>query len=314
MLMNHNDFWADPCCGFADPLQEKLDRRLRVQLRGAHICYGGKGGGDAPSPDPQIGKAALMQAKTGEQWLDFAREQFTVGNARQEKVDALNNQVTAAQLQSMKDSNQRAGEQWDRYNTVFKPVEDRVVADAMSWDSPERQAQMAAEAKGDVMSAASAGRQQSQRQMASMGVDPRSGRFAAMDRGSNLSTALASAGAQNNARSQTRLQGAAMREGVSNMGRGATSTAAQQLGLGLQSGNSAMGNQLGAEGNFRANGQVMGQGFQGAMQGYQGQANTLSNLYGQQMQGWQTQQQQAGANAAGLMSGIGTAAGLAMVM
>lgn len=311
--MNDFDFWSEDAGLCGDPLHAKHARRMRVQLAGVNVCYGGKGGGGAPDADPNIGKAALKQAETGAEWLNFAKEQFAVGNVRQEKVDSLNNQVTAAQLESMKDSNARSTEQWDRYNEVYKPVEDRVVKDAMNWDSPERQAQMAAEAKGDIMSSAAAAQQQNQRQMASMGIDPRSGRYAGVDRGTSLNTALASAGAQNNARSQARLQGSAMREGVANMGRGATSTAAQQLGLGLQAGNSAMGNQLGAEGNFRANGQIMGQGFQGQMQGYAGQANTLGNLYGQQLQGWQAQQQQSGANAAGLMSGIGTAAGLAMV-
>lgn len=112
--------------------------------------------------------------------------------------------------------------------------------------------------------------------MASMGIDPRSGRFAGVDRGADLSTALAAAGAQNGAREQVKATGMALREGVANFGKGATSTAAQQVGLGLQAGNSASGNQLGAENNFRANGQIMAQGFQGAMSGYAGQASALN--------------------------------------
>lgn len=270
------------------------------------------GGGSAPAPDPNIGIAARMQAETGNEWLKFAKEQFAVGNERQKVVDALTDQVTKTQLEGMKDSNANSKEQWNRYKTVFQPVEDRVIEDAKNWDSEDRQTQMAGEAKADVMSSAAQAEQQNQRQMASMGIDPRSGRRAGIDRSADLSTALASAGAQNNARNQVRTQGAAMREGVANMGRGATSTAAQQLGLGLQAGNSASGVQLGAEGNWRANQQGMNQGFAGQQHGYAGQANTLNASYSNQLNGWQAQQAQEGANAAGLMSGLGTAAGLAM--
>lgn len=269
-----------------------------------------KDGGDAPAPDPNIGKAALMQAKTGEQWLAFAKEQFAVGNKRQEEIDRLTNEVTGAQLESMRDSNLRADEMWERYQTVFRPEQDRYIQEARDWDSAERQAEVAAEAKADVLNNAASAKQQQQRQMASMGVSPTSGRFAGIDRATGTSTALAAAGAQNQARNQVRAQGLALQEGIANMGQGATSTSAQQVGLGLNSGNSATGNALGAEGNWRANGQIMGQGFQGAMQGYAGQANTLNSLYGNQLQGWQAQQQASSANAAGLMSGIGTMAGL----
>ena len=46
--------------------------------------------------DPMVGFAGIMQAQAaqaqvqlGQNWLDFAEEQFAVGNKRQEKIDAL---------------------------------------------------------------------------------------------------------------------------------------------------------------------------------------------------------------------------------
>ena len=62
-----------------------------------------KGGGGAPSPDPQIGAAALKQAQTGEQWLQYATDQAAIANKRQAGVDKLANQVTTTQLGLMKD-------------------------------------------------------------------------------------------------------------------------------------------------------------------------------------------------------------------
>lgn len=305
--MSDHEFWSLPGDDLlGDPMDLKLNRKLRRQLLGSHICFGSsKGGGSAPSPDPQIGRAALKQAETGQQWLEFAREQFGEANKRQEGIDALTRQVTEAQLDSMTSSNQRADEMWKRYQEVFKPAQDEFIAEASNWASPERQAEVAAEAKADVMANAAAAQGQNQRAMASMGVSPTSGRYAGIDRANATNTALAAAGAQNQARNQVRTQGLALKEGIANMGQGATSTSAQQVGLGLNSGNSAVGNIGAANSQFLQGTNIMGQGFQGAMQGYAGQAGTLNQQYQNQLAGYQVDQQ---ANA-GMWQGIGSLVG-----
>ena len=269
----------------------------------------GGGGSSAPAPDPQIGQAAVMQAQTGQDWLNFAKEQFAVGNERQAVIDELTGKVTEAQLKGMNDANDRADQQWKRYQEVFLPAQDKYIEEAMNWDSKERQDNLAAEAKADVLSNAAAAKQSNARNMASMGVSPTSGRYAGVDRATDLGTALAAAGAQNTARNQVRTQGLALKEGVANMAQGATSTSAQQSSLGLNSGNSATGNINAANGQWQANNQIMGQGFQGAMAGYAGQANTLNNLYGNQLNAWSADQQAKSASSAGLMSGIGSLVG-----
>ncbi len=315
-MMREHDFWhqSDPEGGdlFVSHGSMKFDTRLRVVEMGRSLCFGGKGGGGAPDADPQVGKAALMQAKTGEDWLSFARDQFADSTVRQDRVDALTNEITDLQLGDMRKASARSDDQWDRYNTLFKPIEDRMVSDAANYDTPEAQAKAAAEAKADVMSNASQAQQQNQRQMASMGIDPRSGRFAGVDRGSDLSTALASAGAQNGAREQVKATGMALREGVANFGRGATSTAAQQVGIGITAGNSASGNQLGAENNWRANGQIMSQGFQGAMSGYAGQASALNQQQSTANQAQSIDNQAAQAKGQQNMAIVGTIGTIAL--
>lgn len=419
--MSDYEFWGLPGEDlFSNPFDSRLDRKLRRQMLGAHICFGGgKGGGSsAPAPDKNIGKAALQQAETGQQWLEFAKEQFAAGNIRQEGIDALSKKVTESQLAAQEQANKWAAEdreisqkwgaenrdraediygdsregaadalktaqeyrqrfddqassqlefakeQQDRYKETFRPVEDRIAQDAMSWDSDERQAEMAAQARADVMGNAAAAQQQQNRQMAAMGVDPRSGRFQGANRASTLQTALASAGAQNAARDNVRQQAQSLRQGAAALGQqvnqtgqqanqlGMQATSAghqatlsgdssamqwnnlgmaargignssanlsstgmgyQGLGLGLNAGSSAMGTTLGANNAFQQNNAIMGQGFQGAMQGYAGQANTLNNLYNSQLQGWSAQQQAEGASAAGMWSGIGTLAGAGMI-
>lgn len=314
-MMRDRSFWSqlelEESGLFAGRGSLKFDAHLRVTEIGRNICFG-KGGGSAPDADPQIGQAALMNAKTGEDWLSFAKDQFAESTKRQDNVDALTKEVTTQQLDDMRKASSRSDTEWERYNTLFKPIEDRMVSDAQNYDTPEAQAKAAAEAKADVMSNASQAQQQNQRQMASMGIDPRSGRFAGVDRGNDLSTALAAAGAQNGAREAVKATGMALREGVANFGKGATSTAAQQVGLGLQAGNSASGNQLGAENNFRANGQIMAQGFQGAQQGYSNQASALNQQYSNQISAQGVSNQAAQAQGSQNMAIVGTVGTIAL--
>lgn len=314
-MMREQDFWIGQGSEggelFVGRGSRKFDTCLAVVVVGRNICYG-KGGSSAPDADPQVGQAAMMQAKTGADWLDFAKQQFAESTVRQDKVDKLTSDVTTQQLDDMRKASARSDDQWDRYNNLFKPIEDRMVSDAANYDTPEAQAKAAAEAKADVMSNAGQAQQQNQRQMASMGIDPRSGRYSGIDRSTDLSTALAAAGAQNSAREGVKATGMALREGVANFGRGSTSTAAQQVGLGLQAGNSASGNQLGAENNWRANGQIMSQGFQGAQQGYAGQANTLNTQQGQAIQAQGVSNQAAQAQGSQNMAIVGTVGTIAL--
>ena len=274
---------------------------------------GGKGKSKAPAPDPAIGQAAMMQAQVAGDWLDFSKEQFGVSNERQKDIDALTKRVTEQQLATQDQANAWAKEDRDRYTSVFRPVEDQYIKDATNWDSPERQAQMAAEARADVMSSADTQRQISNRQMSAMGVNPNSGRFAGTTRANDATTALNAAGAQNQARNTVRQQGMAMRADVVNMGKGLPSQAASSSGLGLTAGNSALGNNLSANSSYQNSLGIMNSGYGGAMQGYNNQASILNQQYGNQLNAWNAQQQSSANNSAGLWSGLGTAAGLGMM-
>lgn len=315
-----HEFYGDLDCSHREA---RSALRLKVLEVGRNVCFGGGkgGGGSAPSPDPKIGEAALKQAETGQDWLNFARDQFNVGNERQSGIDSLGNRLTEKQIETIERSNawaqedrniqadyrakydqwadedratgqqyrkdfagigkdalakgsqyqdqflksgadalaqgqkyqgifdqqaQRqydfADEQTNRYRNTYVPMEERFARDAQNWDSADRQSKMAAEARADVLSSAAGAQQQQQRQMASMGIDPRSGRYAAANSELGLQTALSAAGAQNMARDNVRTQGMALRGTAIDMGRGvqAMGQQASQLGMAAtQSGNNA---------------------------------------------------------------------------
>lgn len=267
----------------------------------------------APAADPQIGEAAKMQAQIAGDWLDFSREQFAISNQRQEGIDALTKQVTESQLAAQDQASGWAAEDRARYKSTYQPLEDDYINKAKNWDSAERQDSMAGEARADVQKAADLQRQSSNRQMAAMGVNPNSGRFAGAQRSGETATALASAGAANQARNTVRQQALGMQADAINMGKGLPSQAASSAGLGLTAGNSAVGNTLSGNAAFNNSLGIMNSGFGGASSAYGQSANTLTNQYNSQLSAWNAQQQSSASSSAGLWSGIGSAAGMGLM-
>lgn len=271
--------------------------------------YGGKGGGSAPAPDPAIGEAAKDNVELGKNWLSFAREQFAEGNKRQAETDALNTKVINQQLQSQDEANTWGREDRARTKQVFQPVEDAFIKTATEYDTPAKQAEAAAQAKADVVANAAVQDQSNARQMAAMGVNPESGRFAGIKRATDMNTALAAAGAQNNARQIVRDKGLALKADAINMGKGLASSTAAAYGIGTNSGNSAVANRASGNQNFYQNQGVMTSGFNGAVGANNSAGSMLNNLYGSQLQGWAAGKQAEATSAAGVGSMFGTAVG-----
>jgi hypothetical protein len=209
----------------------------------------------APSADPRIGDAAMKSAELGEQYLKFMREQ----------ADKANNW---------------ADEDRARYKSVYQPVEDKYIADAANYASPERKAAMAAEAVADVRQNSALARGQGERRLAAVGVNPASGRAVETVRRDDASEALAAAGAENLARRQVEATADGMTANVINMGKGMAVNPATSLGL--------------------AN-QAAASGTSGAMGGYGQQGDLLNAQWKQRMTGWEAKQ--------GVMGEIGGALG-----
>lgn len=305
-LAGRSDWLAHALACVNEPPQEK---KVDEPPAWASLLMFKKGGGSAPSPDPAIGQAALKEAELGNAWLEFSKEQFGVANDRQKEQDKLANQVTQNQLDAAKQAQQWATEDRDRYQNTYVPMENEFIDQAKNWDSAERQDKLASEAKADVLTNASQQRGATQRQMAGMGVSPTSGRYAGVDRAQESATALAAAGAENTARNTVRNQAVDMKANAINMGKGMAVNPATSLGLGVNSGSAAYGTTASNNQQAAGNAGIMGQGYQGAMNGYNSQAGILNQQYQGQLSAWQSNQQAAG----GLMSGIGSLAGMGMV-
>lgn len=258
-----------------------------------------------PRPDPAIGQAALANSDIAKQQLEVAKQQLAWEKDRAAVQDPLVEKIVNQQIASGDQNAQRATEQWNLYKSLYQPVEAKNVQDAMNFDSPERQARMAAEAGADVTRSYGAAADQNTRALAAMGVNPNSGRFAGLANENAIAQARDTAGAMNKARRDTELQGIALRTGVAQLGRNLPSTGIAADSTALNAGNSAVGN-LAANSQIRnANMAAAGQWFGGATNANNSAGSLLNNLYNSQIGAYQAQQ----SSLSGLMQGIGTLGG-----
>jgi hypothetical protein len=222
----------------------------------------GGSSGSAPTQDPAIGRAALLSGRTGRRALDFAMDQAAI-------------------------SNQWARQDRNRYNNVFRPVENKFVRESANYDTKARRRGAMDRAGAEAQRGLAASRGTMRRDMAAMGVNPNSGRAAGTENNMALQSGLATVGARNAAREGVIAEGRNRMAQAVNLGKGFQVNPATSLGMGTAAG--------------------MG-GFSAAMQGTGQQANILNQQYGNQMQAYAANQE----NQSGLMGGLGSLAGFAL--
>lgn len=232
----------------------------------------------AAAPDPRIGEAAMEQARLGKEYLAFEKDRYAASEERQDKYDAVAEEVTRADLASRSKNDQRAGEQWERYRSIFAPVEDAYAAEAADMGSAADQARAAGAAAGDVQAAGDLAIAANNRNMASLGVDPNSGKFQSGNRTAALTVAANKAGATTSARTSAVDRGMAYKASVSNMGRNMSADTNAGYGLGLQAGSAALQAGAAGQGLEAARASGISGGYSAAMQGQ----GALANTYGQQ--------------------------------
>lgn len=114
-------------------------------------------------------------------------------------------------LDSSRVSRDLAGNQLDRYQNVFQPQEDALVRDANTYSSDARIRQDMGAAEAEAAQGADAGRQNAIRALQSYGVDPSSGRYAALEQATNAADVASRVGAGQRARMNTENVGRQLR-------------------------------------------------------------------------------------------------------
>jgi hypothetical protein len=246
---------------------------------------------------------ARVQQETAREQLAWAREQDTMNRG-------LLNEVLEVQMPAMREQFAQAQSDRERYETIFRPMEDSFAQEAQEYDTPERRMRERAGAIGDVNQQFDAQRRNALQRLESYGADPSVTRNAALDIG--VRTAQAAASAQAATQSDRRVEdtGRALQSDVINMGRGALSNAAGFYGASVGAGSAA---QTGALNTTQSGaGAVQSSlGFSGqALSGYGQGANILTQGYQNELGAYNAEQ----AAKAGMMQGVGSLAGMGLGM
>lgn len=224
-------------------------------------------------------EAARIQQEISMEQLDWAREMFY------ENQDLLD-LVLEQQLPAMEEQIANARQDRDYYQSVFRPLEVDLAAEAEEYASPEKIELDAARASAGVAQAYDQQRQQALRQLEGYGIDPGQTRFNALDRNLRGQQAAAQAGAANKQREATENIGRALRGEAINMGRGLPTDISRAYGQGVAAGQTGV---QGALNTTMSGAQTMGTGMDwaGMSNASRGmQINALNTGYQNQLAGF----------------------------
>lgn len=236
-----------------------------------------KKGSDAPDYTPLAEaskEAATIMAGLGEKQLAFSEKMY---NENSPLLRDIANKQSAMMDQQM----EQGKDYYDYLANTYRPLEKQIVADAQNFNTDAMRNQLATKAAADAGLAFNQTRQANERAMASMGVNPNSGRFAGLQGQSALQQAAVRAGAMTGARERAQQLGYARQLEAAGLGRNLSNAAATAYGGANAAGNSAGANYQSAGINYM-NGMNMGANTIG--QGQQMQLQGLSNVLNNQTQ------------------------------
>lgn len=173
--------------------------------------------------------AANQQYALGQQQLQWAQQQFNMTWPYAQQY--LQSQTAATTANQNEAQAQQA-----YYNKTYQPIETQFAQTAQNYNSPTRAAANAGGAMADVSSAFDANRAASQSSLESYGIDPSQTRYAALDLGTRISQAAATAAAGTQSNLNTQATGLALQGEAINVGRGYANSVAQSYNTATNAG------------------------------------------------------------------------------
>lgn len=258
-----------------------------------------------PGADPNVGAAAQANAAVSKDALDFNKQVYEENKPRQAMIDEYGKKVADASLASMDSSTALAKDYADYMKGTFRPVEGAIVDEAMK-DTTGEQEQAATDAGAGVDTQFDAQRANTARGMASLGINPNSGKWATVNQQSGDMQAAAKADAMNKARLATKQISWAKKMDAAGLGRNLPSSQATSAGLALTAGNSATNNVGAGSAAANASAGVMNQGFGTAVNANNSAGNMYLGQYDAQLRGYQAQLQSSATTSAGMGQAAGT--------
>lgn len=169
----------------------------------------------------------------GQQQLQWGKDQFNT-------VWPYAQQYLTQQVNSSAANTASAQAQQQYYDKTYQPIETSFANTANNYNSPTQANQMAGQAEADVANNFDAQRASSLQSLESYGIDPSQTRYGALDLGTRISQAAATAAAGTQSRLNTQATGLALQGEAINIGRGYPSSIAQSYDTATNAGNSGM--------------------------------------------------------------------------
>lgn len=261
-----------------------------------------------PAPDPRLYDALDKQNRQGDDMLAFVKQSYGDNQARLATQDKLNANVVNQQERLADNAESRSNDAYQFYQSAGKPLINQAIGDATGYDSDANRADARGRAGAAAQQGFDAAEGQQARQLASMGVNPNSGKFMALNNQLLAQKALGTAGASNSADEARRAQGVQMRLQAGNLASGMPAQAMGFAGQAGTMGSSASGigqtnlsNAAGVQG-------MMTNGYSGAANIFGSGASGYNNAYNSELKGADMKSQEKGA----MMGGLGQLGGTAM--
>ena len=260
-------------------------------------------GSKAPSPPDYtpIAMASMQNSMQGQQFsadqLAWAKQQFYENKATTDKIVNMSMDNAATQQAEAKTA-------YDRYQTAYQPIEDKLLGQVQDWASPTRIAAQEGSAEATAQQQGAQARTASQQQLESFGINPSSTRYAAMDVGNRTATGASAAAAGTNAANLAQQQQLGLEGQAINIGRGYPGQVSTEFGGSTSAGASANNAQ---NATFAAGSTAMNTGFGTGM----GVSNNALSTWGNTLNMGYQNQLSASQQSSGIGGLLGSAAGIA---
>jgi hypothetical protein len=273
---------------------------------------GGSKGGSSDSSGMMEAMASAQAAQQayalGEQQLQWTQQ---VWNQEQPLMDASEQQqmaLSAEEQASLQQSDAESAQQYQQYETTYAPLEASYVNQAENWASPQATAEARGQAMSDVAEQGQAGLNTAAETLRSYGINPGSGRYAALYTGAQPMLGAAEAAAGTTTAQNLRLQQMGLESGAINTGRGLVNASEGLTNAGTGAGSAASGSASGAANTANTNLSTGSTAMTNPAQWFNAGANNM-NSYVNAVNGYNNSQAAFNEAGASEMGGFGSAAG-----
>lgn len=271
--------------------------------------------GKASAPAaPDYTPIANADEATAQAQMQLGQEELTQSQANFNQTWPYAQQYLQQQTASSAAETASAQQEQQFYNTTYQPIESQFAQQAQNYNSPTQASQNAGEAMGDVASTFDQGRTAALSNLESYGIDPSQTRYSALDLGTRISQAAATAGADTQSRLNTQATGLGLEGEAINIGRGYPSAVAQSYNTATNSGSSGINtaNQTNSTGSA---GLATGSGIMGAgVTAGNGAIGALNTGFQNNLAGANFNAQQSAGFSSGVGNLVGGALGAAMML